>query len=50
MLYTTLQALLDRFNTEEIAQRADRGTPRLVTAALLTISRSWDAVREGVAT
>lgn len=34
--YATPQALLDRFSAEEIAQRADRGTPRLVTAALLT--------------
>lgn len=35
MPYVTATELLDRFDAEEIAQRADRGTPRLVTAALM---------------
>jgi len=35
MTYATATELLDRFDAEEIAQRADRGTPRLVTAALM---------------
>jgi len=35
MTYATATNLLDQFGAEEIAQRADRGTPRLVTAAML---------------
>lgn len=36
MTYATATDLLAQFGAEEIAQRADRGTPRLVTAALLS--------------
>ncbi|SDY24137.1 gp436 family protein [Nitrosomonas sp. Nm58] len=35
MTYATATNLLDQFGAEEIAQRADRGTPRLVTSAML---------------
>lgn len=35
MPYATATELLDRFDAEEIAQRTDRSTPRLVTAELL---------------
>lgn len=35
MTYATASNLLDQFGAEEIAQRADRGTPRLVTAVML---------------
>jgi len=35
MTYATALVLLDRFSAEEIAQRADRGMPRLVSAAML---------------
>ncbi|TYP84732.1 MULTISPECIES: gp436 family protein [Nitrosomonas] len=35
MTYATATHLLDQFGAEEIAQRADRGTPRLVTAGML---------------
>src|SRR3990167_8543307 len=35
MPYATATNLLDQFNAEEIAQRADRGMPRLVTAEML---------------
>ncbi|BCB26472.1 hypothetical protein SKTS_13580 [Sulfurimicrobium lacus] len=35
MPYATATNLLEQFGAEEIAQRADRGTPRLVTAAML---------------
>lgn len=35
MTYATATNLLDQFGAEEIAQRADRGTPRLVTAEML---------------
>lgn len=35
MTYATALTLIDRFGAEEIAQRADRGTPRLVTAEML---------------
>lgn len=35
MTYATATHLLDQFGAEEIAQRADRGTPRLVTAEML---------------
>lgn len=38
MSYATTTALLTRFGAEEIAQRVDRGTPRVVTAALLTLA------------
>jgi phage gp36-like protein len=36
MTYATATALLTRFDAAEIAQRVDRGVPRLVTAELLT--------------
>ncbi|MDO8932926.1 MAG: DUF1320 domain-containing protein [Rhodocyclaceae bacterium] len=36
MTYATPTDLLSRFGAEEIAQRADRSIPRLVTAGLLT--------------
>lgn len=35
MPYATATELLDRFDAEEVAQRTDRSTPRLVTAELL---------------
>ena len=35
MTYATASALLSRFDAAEIAQRVDRGIPRLVTAELL---------------
>ncbi|SOD42326.1 gp436 family protein [Nitrosovibrio sp. Nv4] len=35
MTYATATNLLDQFGAEEIAQRADRGTPRLVTEDML---------------
>lgn len=35
MTYATATELLTRFDATEIAQRADRGVPRLVTAALM---------------
>lgn len=35
MPYATATDLLSRFDAEEIAQRADRGVPRVVTAAML---------------
>lgn len=36
MPYVTATGLITQFSAEEIAQRADRGIPRLVTAELLT--------------
>lgn len=36
MTYATATDLLARFDATEIAQRADRGVPRLVTAQLMT--------------
>lgn len=36
MTYATAANLLERFSAEEIAQRADRSIPRLVTAAMLS--------------
>jgi phage gp36-like protein len=36
MTYATATEMLTRFDASEIAQRVDRGTPRLVTAALMT--------------
>lgn len=39
-MYATATNLLDQFGAEEIAQRADRGTPRLVTAAMLATAAS----------
>lgn len=36
MSYATAAELLERFSAEEIAQRADRSIPRLVTAAMLS--------------
>lgn len=39
-MYATATDLLDRFDAEEIAQRADRATPRLVTAELLKLAAS----------
>jgi phage gp36-like protein len=36
MPYVTPSGLITQFSAEEIAQRADRGIPRLVTAELLT--------------
>lgn len=36
MTYATATSLLTRFDAAEIAQRVDRGVPRLVTAQLLT--------------
>lgn len=36
MSYATAANLLERFSAEEIAQRADRSIPRLVTAAMLS--------------
>lgn len=36
MTYITATAFLERFGANEIAQRVDRGTPRLVTGQLLT--------------
>lgn len=44
MPYATAAELLDRFDAEEIAQRADRGTPRLVTAALLRAAAAGDSL------
>ncbi|WP_052494010.1 gp436 family protein [Nitrosospira sp. NpAV] len=35
MTYATATNLLDQFGAEEIAQRADRGMPRMVTAEML---------------
>jgi phage gp36-like protein len=35
MAYATASQLMQRFDAAEIAQRADRGVPRVVTAALL---------------
>ncbi len=35
MTYATALNLIDQFGAEETAQRADRGTPRLVTAEML---------------
>lgn len=35
MSYATATELLERFDANEIAQRADRGVPRLVTAQLM---------------
>lgn len=40
MTYATTLILLDRFSAEEIAQRADRGMPRLVSAAMLQTAAS----------
>ncbi|MDP1681083.1 MAG: DUF1320 domain-containing protein [Burkholderiales bacterium] len=37
-MYATATDILDRFDAEEIAQRADRATPRLVTADLLKLA------------
>ncbi len=37
MTYATATALLTRFDAAEIAQRVDRGVPRLVTSELLTL-------------
>lgn len=37
-MYATTTDFLDRFDAEEIAQRADRATPRLVTADLLKLA------------
>lgn len=34
-MYATATELLDRFDAEELAQRADRSVPRVVTAAML---------------
>lgn len=42
MPYATACELLDRFDAEEIAQRTDRGTPRLVTAELLRAAAAGD--------
>lgn len=36
MTYATATNLLERFDPEELAQRADRSIPRLVTAAMLS--------------
>lgn len=36
MTYATAANLLERFSAEELAQRADRSIPRLVTAAMLS--------------
>lgn len=36
MTYATAANLLERFSAEEIAQRADRSIPRLVTASMLS--------------
>lgn len=36
MTYATATALLTRFDAAEIAQRVDRGVPRLITAQLLS--------------
>lgn len=36
MTYATATALLTRFDAAEIAQRVDRGVPRLVTSQLMT--------------
>lgn len=36
MPYATATDLIDRFGAEELAQRADRGVPRLASAELLT--------------
>lgn len=36
MAYLLVSDLITRFGAEELAQRADRDTPRVVTAALLT--------------
>jgi phage gp36-like protein len=37
MTYITASAFLDRFDANEIAQRADRGTPRVVKGELLAL-------------
>lgn len=37
-MYATASNLLNQFAAEEIAQRADRGIPRLVTAAMLHVA------------
>lgn len=56
MPYATAGQLLDRFDAEEIAQRADRGVPRLVTAALLraaaagTSLAAWTEEEQAAAT
>lgn len=44
MPYATATDLLDRFDAEEIAQRADRATPRLVTADLLKLAAAGGAM------
>lgn len=38
MTYATATTLLNQFNADEIAQRADRSIPRLVSAEMLTIA------------
>lgn len=38
MNYAAPINLIDQFGAEEIAQRADRGTPRLVTAEMLAVA------------
>jgi len=56
MPYATATELLDRFDAEEIAQRADRSTPRLVTAELLRAAAegsdlsAWTAAEQAAAT
>lgn len=55
MTYATAADLLDRFDAEEIAQRADRSTPRLVTAELLRAAAAgenlsgWTAAEQAAA-
>lgn len=44
MTYATATDLLTRFDAAEIAQRVDRGIPRLVTAELLTAVASGTAL------
>lgn len=42
MTYATVTDLINQFGAEEMAQRADRGLPRLVTPELLTAAAAGD--------
>ena len=49
MTYATATELLTRFDAAEIAQRVDRGVPRLVTAELTSVSAGAHATRQAEA-
>ncbi|SFM67142.1 gp436 family protein [Nitrosomonas communis] len=46
MTYATATQLLDQFSAEEIAQRADQGIPRLVTAGMLATAAAGGSLSE----